>query len=78
MELGISPLITSNMVVQLVANTKLISFNPQVSQDTRLLASAEKLFSIILSFGQAFVYVFGGMYGSVEYLGTFKAFLIVL
>ncbi len=78
MELGISPLITSNMIVELVANSRMITYDPSVPQDRRLLHSVEKLLSIIVSFGTAFVYVFAGMYGSIEYLGTFKALLIVL
>ena len=78
MELGISPLITSNMIVELVANSKLITYDPSVAQDKRLLNAAEKLLSIVVSFGTAFVYVFAGMYGSVQYIGAFKAMLLIL
>ena len=78
MELGISPLITSNMIVELVANARLITYDPSVAQDKRLLGAAEKVLSIIVSFGTAFVYVFAGMYGSIEYIGTFKAFMLVV
>ena len=78
MELGISPLITSNMIVELVANSKMITYDPSVANDKWLLQAAEKLLSIIVSFCTAFVYVFAGMYGSVEYICTLKALLIVL
>ena len=78
MELGISPLITSNMIVELVANARLITYDPSVEQDKRLLGAAEKLLAIIVSFGTAFVYVFAGMYGGVQYIGTVKAFLLIL
>jgi protein transport protein SEC61 subunit alpha len=78
MELGISPLITSNMIVELVANARLIAYDPSVAQDKRLLGAAEKVLSIVVSFGTAFVYVFAGMYGSIEYIGTFKAFMLVI
>lgn len=66
MELGISPLITSNMIVEMVANAKMITYDSSIPQDRRLLGSLEKLLSIIVSFGTAFVYVFAGMYGSIE------------
>jgi len=66
MELGISPLITSSMIVEMVANAKIITYDPSIPTDRRLLASMEKLLSMIVSFGTAFVYVFAGMYGSVE------------
>lgn len=78
MELGISPLITSNMIVEFIANSRMITYDPSVPTDRRLLQSAEKLLSIIVSFGTAFVYVMAGMYGSVESIGAFKAFLIVM
>lgn len=42
MELGISPLITSNMVVELLANTRFISYDPKVPEDRKLLHGAEK------------------------------------
>ena len=76
--MGISPLITSNMIVELVANTKMITFDRSVPNDRQLLASCEKLLSIVVSFGTAFGYVFAGMYGSIEQIGTFKAFMLVL
>lgn len=78
MELGISPLITSNMIVEMVANAKMIAYDPSVPTDRALLSSVEKLLSFIVSFGTAFVYVFAGMYGRVEDIGTFKALMIVL
>ena len=78
MELGISPLITSNMIVEFIANSRMIRYDASVPTDRRLLQSAEKLLSVIVSFGTAFVYVFAGMYGSIEYIGTLNAFLLVL
>lgn len=78
MELGISPLITSNMIVEMIANAKMITYDSSIPSDRRLLSSLEKLLSIIVSFGTAFVYVFAGMYGSIEQIGTFKAFCIVV
>ena len=78
MELGISPLITSNMIIELVANSKLITYDANIPQDKRLLGALEKILAIIVSFGTAFVYVFAGMYGSVAYIGTLKAFLLVI
>ena len=78
MELGISPLLTSNMIIELISNAKLITYNPQIKQDKRLLEAFEKLLSIIVSLGTAFVYVFAGMYGQVQYIGVLKALLLVL
>ena len=78
MELGITPLITSNMIVELLANSKLISFDRSVEGDKRLLEAAEKLLSIIVSFATAFGYVYTGMYGRLETIGALRATLLVL
>ena len=77
MELGISPLITSTMIVELFANAKLITYNASLGEDRKLLQSAEKLLSIAIAFGTAFAYVWSGMYGDVFTIGTMKALLIV-
>lgn len=42
MELGISPLITSNMVVEVMANARLIQYDPSIPEDKRLLQATEK------------------------------------
>jgi len=63
MELGISPIISSGMVFQLLAGTHLIDVNLDLKTDRELYQTAQKLFAIILSFGQACVYVLTGLYG---------------
>lgn len=78
MELGISPLITSNMIVEFLANAKLISFDRTVATDKRLLQSAEKLLSVIVSFATAFAYVYSGMYGRLDMIGPVKVVLLIL
>ena len=78
MELGISPLITSSMIVELIANAKIITYDSGIQQDRELLMAAEKLLSFIVSFATAFVYVMSGMYGTIAYIGVFKACLLVV
>lgn len=78
MELGISPIITSGMVLQLLQGAKIISIRTDVKEDVALLKMTIKFFAILLTFAQAFVYVYSGMYGNVADLGMFKGSLIVL
>ena len=78
MELGISPLITSSMIVELVKNARLIVYNPKIKDDVRLAQNMEKLLSFMVTFGTACGYVFSGMYGRVIYIGYFKAFMLVV
>lgn len=78
MELGISPLITSNMVIEVMANARIIQFDPSIPEDKRLLQATEKLLSLIVAFCTALAYVLSGMYGDVSSLGFLTALGIVL
>jgi protein transport protein SEC61 subunit alpha len=77
MELGITPIVTSGLVMQLLAGSKIIAVNHGVKEDVVLFQGAQKLFGIIINFGSAGVYVLSGMYGSVSVIGYGNAILIV-
>lgn len=77
MELGISPLVTSSMIIQFFVGAKLISINPNVPEDKELLHTAEKLFGILMTVGEACAYVLSGMYGPVWDIGILNATLLV-
>merc|ERR1712010_296752 len=78
MELGISPIITSGMVMQLLAGARLIEVNQSLKEDRALFAAAQKLFGILITVGEAVAYVISGMYGDVRELGAGNAILIIL
>lgn len=78
MELGTTPIISSGMVFQLLAGTHLIDVNLDLKSDRELLQTAQKLFAIILSFGQAIVYVYSGLYGHPSDLGPGVCLLLVV
>ncbi|KAL8963154.1 MAG: hypothetical protein Q9193_000540 [Seirophora villosa] len=78
MELGISPIISSGMVFQLLAGTHLIDVNLDLKTDRELYQTAQKLFAIIMSFGQAMVYVLTGLYGQPSDLGAGVCVLLVV
>lgn len=78
MELGISPLVTSSMIMQLLAGAKLIKVDQNVREDKELFDGAQKLIGILIAFGQAFAYTWSGMYGPLEAIGGVNAILIVL
>lgn len=78
MELGISPLITSSMIMQFFVGAKLISVNQNVPEDRELLHSAEKLFGLLMTIGEAVAYVLSGMYGSVWEIGFINAGLLII
>lgn len=78
MELGISPLVTSSMIMQLLAGAKLIKVDQNVREEKELFEGAQKLIGIFIAFGQAFAYTWSGMYGSLEAIGAGNAILIIL
>jgi len=78
MELGISPIVTSGLVMQLLAGSKIISVDMKLTEDRALFSGANKLFGIIITIGEAVAYVLSGMYGDVKDLGAGNAILIIM
>jgi protein transport protein SEC61 subunit alpha len=78
MELGIQPLITSGMILQLLAGAKIIHMDQKVDEDKELFQTATKVFGLLFTFGEATAYVFSGVYGTIGQLGYINAFLIIV
>jgi len=78
MELGISPIVTSSMVMQLLAGSKIIDVDQSLKEDRALFEGAQKLFGMLITIGEAVAYVVSGMYGDVSQIGVFTAILIIL
>jgi len=78
MELGVSPIITSGMIIQLLVGTKMINLDMQLPEDQKLFNSGSKILGILITIGSALAFVLGGQYGTVEALGTFRCVALVL
>lgn len=78
MELGISPIVTSGLVMQLLAGSKIISVDQSNKEDRQLFQGAQKFFGIVITIGEAVAYVLSGMYGDVKDLGAGNAILIIM
>merc|ERR1711906_62771 len=78
MELGISPIVTSGLVMQLLAGSKIIDVDQGMKRDRELFQGAQKLFGMIITIGEALAYVLSGMYGEIKELGATNAILIIL
>lgn len=77
MELGITPIVSSGMVMQLLAGSKLIDVDQTLKEDRNLFNGAQKLLGLLITFGEATAYVLSGMYGDVRDLGGGTAILII-
>merc|ERR1712151_563852 len=78
MELGISPIVTSGMVMQLLAGSKIIDVDQSLKEDRALFGGAQKLVGLVITIGEAVAYVISGMYGDVKDLGAGNAILLIL
>ncbi|XP_049851052.1 protein transport protein Sec61 subunit alpha-like [Schistocerca gregaria] len=76
MELGISPILTSGLIIQLLSGTKIIDVDQNNKEEAALLEVAQKISGIAVTLFQAAIYVGFGMYGDVRVLGI-NAVLIV-
>jgi len=78
MELGISPIVTSGMIMQLLAGAKLIQVDKSNKEDKDLFDGATKLFGFLITIGEAVAYVVSGMYGDISQMGALNAYLIII
>jgi len=78
MELGISPIVTSSMVMQLLHGAKIIQVDLGHTEDRDLFNVAQKLFGILITVGEAIAYVYSGQYGVPSDLGYGNCLAIIL
>ena len=64
MELGIGPIVTAGLILQLLVGSAIIQCDMSDAQDRSLFTSASKVFSIALTAVQASAYLISGMYGT--------------
>jgi protein transport protein SEC61 subunit alpha len=75
MELGIGPIVTAGLILQLLVGSAIIQADMSDHQDRGLFTVASKFFSILLTGIQASAYIISGMYGSIAGPTTIVIFL---
>jgi protein transport protein SEC61 subunit alpha len=78
MELGIGPIVTAGLILQLLAGSDMIECDMSSSEDRGLFTTASKVFSILLTGIQASAYIVGGMYGTLSGSTALVVFLQLL
>jgi preprotein translocase SecY subunit len=78
MELGIGPIVTAGLILQLLVGSAIIQADMSDPQDRGLFTVASKFFSILLTGIQAGAYIISGMYGSISGPATIVIFLQLL
>jgi preprotein translocase SecY subunit len=75
MELGIGPIVTAGLILQLLVGSAIVQADMSDPQDRGLFTVASKFFSILLTGIQASAYIISGMYGSIVGPTTIVIFL---
>lgn len=66
MELGIGPIVTGGLIMQLLIGSNMIEADMNNPEDRGLFTTANKVFAIVLTAVQASAYIIGGMYGALS------------
>lgn len=78
MELGIGPIVTGGLILQLLIGSNMIEADMNNPEDRGLFTTANKVFSILLTGVQASAYILGGMYGTLPSTAALLIFLQLL
>lgn len=78
LELGIGPIVTAGLILQLLAGSGMIGVDMSNPEDRGLFTTASKFFSILLTGVQAFAYIIGGVYGQLPTPVSIVIFLQLL
>ncbi len=78
LELGIGPIVTAGLILQLLAGSGMIGVDMSNPEDRGLFTTASKFFSILLTGVQAFAYIIGGVYGALPVSTSIVIFLQLL
>src|SRR5208283_428330 len=65
MELGIGPIVTAGLILQVLAGSKMVNIDMSNPEDRSLFTSASKILSVVMTVFEASAYILGGTYGSI-------------
>lgn len=78
MELGIGPIVTAGLILQLLAGSGIIECDMSKPEDRGLFTAASKVLALILTGVQASAYIISGMYGALPGTSAVIIFLQLL
>jgi preprotein translocase SecY subunit len=65
MELGIGPIVTAGLILQVLAGAKMIDLDMSDPEDRSMFTSASKILSVVMTVFEAAAYLIGGTYGAL-------------
>lgn len=77
MELGIAPLVTASLIIEVLVGVKFIEVDHNNKEDRALMEGSQKILGLLIAFVEAAAYVFSGMYGDVKVIGPIMCVIII-
>lgn len=77
-ELGIGPIVTSGLIMQLLLGSRIIKVDMADPYDRALFSGAQKVLAIFLTTFNSIAYLYGGAFGSLSKLESKGVFLFLL
>ena len=74
MELGIGPIVTAGLILQILSGSKMIDLDMKDPGDRALFTTASKVLSVVMILFEALAFIIGGVYGNL----TPQAKLVIL
>ncbi len=63
MELGIGPIVTAGLILQILSGSKMIDVDMSDAEDRSLFTGASKILAVLMTLFEALAYIIGGAYG---------------
>jgi protein transport protein SEC61 subunit alpha len=77
MELGISPIVTASLIMEVLVGVKIIQCDQNSKEDRALMEGSQKIMALVITLVEAVAYVASGMYGDVKSIGFVMCAIIV-
>ncbi|MFX1567939.1 MAG: preprotein translocase subunit SecY [Promethearchaeota archaeon] len=75
-ELGIGPIVTAGLIMQLLLGSKIINVNMADPYDRAMFSGSQKVLAVFLTIFNSLAYILGGAFGSLAEIGIQGAFFI--
>jgi preprotein translocase SecY subunit len=75
MELGIGPIVTGGLILQILAGSKMINVDFTKSEDKSLFTTATKFLAVLMTIFEASAFILGGAYGKLSLQASFVILL---
>jgi len=66
MELGIGPIVTAGLILQVLAGSRMVNIDMTNPEDRSMFTSASKILSVVMTIFEASAYIVGGTYGQID------------